>query len=57
MYTRVWLAPQIVVRLQQDLEKSRQVLFAELRRGALQRRALVGSCGNQIGISAAHPRD
>src|SRR5260370_18551573 len=57
MHARVWLAPQVIVRLQEDLKESRQVLFAELRRGALQRRRLRGGRGNQIGIRAAHSRN
>ncbi len=57
MHARIGLAAQVVVGLQQDLKKARQIFFAKLRRGALQRGPLVGRCGNQLGIRAANACD
>ena len=57
MQSRIGLAPQIVVGVQENLEKTGEVLFTERIGGALQARALVGRSGNQIGIGAAHARD
>ena len=53
MNARVELATEIFVGLQQDLEKAREVFFREQRGCAFERGALIGSRGDQIGISAA----
>src|SRR6267142_5660593 len=57
MDTRIWLAAEIIVSLQQNLKESRQILFTELRRCALQGRALVRCGGNQVRVCAANTRD
>ena len=57
MHARIWLSPQIVICLQQDLEKASEVFFAELRRRVRERGLLVRRGGNQIRIRAANARN
>jgi len=57
MYARVGFAAEVIVGLQQDLKKSRQILFAELGRCALQGGTLIGRRGNQVRVCAANPRN
>ena len=54
MHARVGLAPEIVVSLQQNVEKSCEVFFAEERGRFCKRGTLIGSSSNQIGIRAAN---
>src|SRR5204862_2240613 len=54
MHARVGLAAEIVVSLQQNVEKSREVFFAEERGRFCKRGTLIGSSSNQIGIRAAN---
>src|SRR6266436_7113549 len=57
MDARIRLTAQVIIGLQQDLKKSRQVFFAELRRSLCERRPLIRSRRNQIRICAADSRD
>src|ERR1700732_5622611 len=57
MQTRIGLAPQVVVREQEDLKESREVFFAEFCRLCRQSRTLFGGRGDQIGFRAANARD
>ncbi len=57
MHARIGLAPQIIVGLQKNLEKSREVFFAELRSGFRERWPLIRCSRDQIRIRAAHARD
>ena len=54
MHSRIRLAAQVIIGLQQNLKKSREVLFAKERRSFRQRRTLVCGCRNQIRIRSAH---
>ena len=53
---RIGLAAQIVVGGEQNIEKAREILFAELRGLFGEPRALVGGRGDQIRIRAANAR-
>ncbi len=57
MHARIGLSPQIVICLQQDLEKASKVFFAELRRRVRERGLLIRRGGNQIRIPAANARN
>ena len=54
MQALIGLAAEIVVRFEQDLEKSRQVFFAECGGGARNPRAFARGRGDQIRFRAAH---
>ena len=53
---RIGLAPQVVIGREQDIEKARQVFFAEFCGLLGQARTFVGGRGDQIRIGAADAR-
>ena len=57
MHAGIGLAAQIIIGLQEDLEKSREIFFTELRSRFGEGRALIRGRGDQIRIRAAHARD
>ena len=57
MQARVGLPAKIVVGMQQNLEKAREVFLAEKFGGLFQSRTLVRGRGNQLGIRSADARD
>ena len=57
MNSRVQLAAEIFVGLQQDLKEAREVFFGEKGGSAFERGSLIGSRGDQIGIGAADASD
>ena len=57
MQPLIGLAAQIVIRVQENLKEARQVFFAERFRRPLDWWALIGGCGDQIGVGSANARD
>ncbi len=57
MHSRIRFPSQVFIGLQKNIEKSRQVFFAELRRRFRQCRPLVRRRCNQIRIRTANPRN
>lgn len=54
MKARIGLAAQVVVRNEKDLEETCEIFFRETSGLLGEARALVGRCGDQIGIGAAN---
>ena len=54
---RIGFAAKIVIRLQKNIEKSREILFAEMRSRLCERRPLVRRGRDQFGIRAANARN
>ena len=57
MHARIGLPPQVIIRLQQNLEKSREVFFTEQSRRLRQRWTLIRGRRNQFRIRPARSRD
>src|ERR1700749_3284932 len=57
MDARIQLVPKIAVCLQEDLEETRQVFFAEEFGGLCKSRPLLGRGGNEIGVCPADTHD
>ena len=57
MQPRIRLAAQVVVGSEKDLEKSREIFFCKTSGLLGEAGALVGRCGDEIGIGAANASD
>lgn len=57
MQARIGLAAKVVIRREQNVEKAREILFAELRGLSGKAWAFVGGCGDQIRLRAANAHD
>jgi len=55
--TRIHLAANVIVGLQENLEIARKVFFSKERGGLREARPLIGSGGDEVGIGSADTRD